>query len=175
MCRLDRSAWWLAGCRPARLSRRRLLEGAAGLAGGLALTHGFSATADAHQAEGGTGSASATPQASAAGVGQAQGGGRAIARWLGGGVLELATPDYGEVAYVDAWLWNNTGWSAFGRSLATEYATAASFDSYVREKAPRTVLAKPTTRPGWSRWSWATYSSQRWISRKETSSGSPFR
>src|SRR4051794_16310516 len=89
MCRLDGSAWWLSGCRPARLSRRRLVEGAAGLAGGLALTHGFSTAADAHPIEGGAGTVGATPQARATGVGQAQGGGRAIARWLGGGVVEL--------------------------------------------------------------------------------------
>src|SRR4051812_50085815 len=94
MCRLDGSAWWLSDCRPARLSRRRLLEGAAGLAGGLALTHGLSAAADAQPAEGGAGSVGATPQARAAGGGQAPGGGRALARRLGGGGVGRGTPPH---------------------------------------------------------------------------------
>ena len=37
MCRLDGSAWWLAGCRRARLSRRRVLGGAMGTTVGAAM------------------------------------------------------------------------------------------------------------------------------------------
>jgi hypothetical protein len=33
---------------------------------------------------------------------------------LGGGVVELATPDYKQIAYADAWIWDNTGWDRFG-------------------------------------------------------------
>jgi L-ascorbate metabolism protein UlaG (beta-lactamase superfamily) len=152
VCRLDGNAWWLAGCRRAPVSRRHLLGGALGLAGGLALSAAWSEA----QASGGSaapGSGAAVPDAGpaasaaaglAAGPGQAQGRGQAIVRWLGGGVLELATPDYGEVAYVDAWLWNNTGWRAFGRELPAEYSTAAGFRSYLQEKRPSAVLVALT-------------------------------
>ncbi len=112
MCRLHGSAWWLAGCRHAPLSRRRPAAGVLPLIAG--------------------------------GSGEAQGGGQAIVRWLGGGVVEVATPDYSQVALVDAWYWNNTGWSAFGKQLPTEYASADGLRSYLREKSPQAVLVALT-------------------------------
>ena len=56
----------------------------------------------------------ATAARSGAGSGGARlAGGRISVRWLGGGVVELATPDYKQIAYSDAWIWNNAGWSRF--------------------------------------------------------------
>lgn len=37
--------------------------------------------------------------------------GTIMVRWLGGGVVELATPDYKQMAYIDCWIWRNAGWS----------------------------------------------------------------
>ena len=34
------------------------------------------------------------------------GGGRISVRWLGGGVTELASPDYKQIAYCDAWIYD---------------------------------------------------------------------
>jgi L-ascorbate metabolism protein UlaG (beta-lactamase superfamily) len=67
-------------------------------------------------------------------------GGRISVRWLGGGVAELATPDYKQIAYCDAWIWNNTGWSRFSVEKPPEYATKAGFVQYVAGKKPEAVF-----------------------------------
>ena len=67
-------------------------------------------------------------------------GGRITVRWLGGGVMELATPDYKQIAYVDAWIWNNTGWSRFGIPKPPEYASKEGFVRYVASKNPEAVF-----------------------------------
>jgi L-ascorbate metabolism protein UlaG (beta-lactamase superfamily) len=142
MCELDRVRWSLAQGRRWRLSRRRLLGGALGLTGGLALGRLLGEPANA-QADTGSGAWSAAAP-SVPGAAQAQGAGSAAVRWLGGGVLEVATPDYQQLAYVDAWVWNNTGWDAFGSQKPTEYASVAGFRDYVRDKAPQAVLVALT-------------------------------
>jgi L-ascorbate metabolism protein UlaG (beta-lactamase superfamily) len=67
-------------------------------------------------------------------------GGRISVRWLGGGVAELATPDYKQIAYCDAWIWNNAGWSRFSIEKPPEYATKAGFVQYVASKKPEAVF-----------------------------------
>ena len=66
--------------------------------------------------------------------------GRLAVRWLGGGVVELATPDYKQIAYVDAWIWNNAGWKAFGIAKPDEYASKEGFARYVAGKKPDAVF-----------------------------------
>src|SRR2546421_13063156 len=67
-------------------------------------------------------------------------GGRVSVRWLGGGVVELATPDYKQIAYGDAWVWNNAGWSRFSVQKPPEYATKEGFSRYVAGKKPEAVF-----------------------------------
>jgi L-ascorbate metabolism protein UlaG (beta-lactamase superfamily) len=67
-------------------------------------------------------------------------GGRLSVRWVGGGVVELATPDYKQIAYADAWFWNNAGWSRFNVAKPPEYASAQGFAQYVASKKPEAVL-----------------------------------
>jgi L-ascorbate metabolism protein UlaG (beta-lactamase superfamily) len=68
------------------------------------------------------------------------GGGRLVVRWLGGGVAELATPDYKQIAYADAWIWNNAGWTRFNVQKPAEYATKEGFARYVAGKKPEAVF-----------------------------------
>ena len=68
-------------------------------------------------------------------------GGRFSVRWLGGGVVELATPDYKQIAYGDAWIWGNAGWTRFNVPKAPEYATKEAFARYVAGKKPEAVLS----------------------------------
>ena len=67
-------------------------------------------------------------------------GGRVSVRWLGGGVVELATPDYKQIAYADAWFWNNAGWSRFNVPKPAEYSSPQGFAQYVASKRPEAVL-----------------------------------
>jgi L-ascorbate metabolism protein UlaG (beta-lactamase superfamily) len=70
-----------------------------------------------------------------------QKGGKEISvRWLGGGVVELATPDYKQIAYGDAWIWHNAGWSRFSVPKPPEYATKDGFVRYVAGKKPDAVF-----------------------------------
>jgi L-ascorbate metabolism protein UlaG (beta-lactamase superfamily) len=103
--------------------RRRVLGSALALGGALALG------ACAGPMEAGMGG----------GAGRA-GGGRISVRWLGGGVVELATPDYKQIAYADAWIWNNAGWSRFSVQKPPEYATKEGFVEYVKGKNPEAVF-----------------------------------
>jgi L-ascorbate metabolism protein UlaG (beta-lactamase superfamily) len=66
--------------------------------------------------------------------------GTVMARWLGGGVVELATPDFKQIAYLDAWIWNNAGWSRFNVPKPPEYASKEGFVQYVKSKSPQAVL-----------------------------------
>jgi L-ascorbate metabolism protein UlaG (beta-lactamase superfamily) len=67
-------------------------------------------------------------------------GGRVSIRWLGGGIVELATPDHKQMAYGDAWFWNNAGWTRFNVTKPAEYTSAAAFAQYVRGKNPEAVF-----------------------------------
>jgi L-ascorbate metabolism protein UlaG (beta-lactamase superfamily) len=71
---------------------------------------------------------------------QAAKAGTITARWLGGGVVELATPDYKQMAYIDAWIWNNAGWTRFSVPKPPEYASKDGFVQYVKSKSPQAVL-----------------------------------
>ena len=98
------------------MDRRSLLQGMA-LLGGLALC----------------------PRIAGAQAGGAKAG-TIMVRWLGGGVVELATPDYKQMAYIDAWIWNNAGWTRFNVPKPPEYASKDGFVQYVKSKSPRAVL-----------------------------------
>lgn len=98
------------------MDRRSLLQGMA-LLGGLALY----------------------PRIAGAQTGGAKAG-TITARWLGGGVVELATPDYKQMAYLDAWIWNNSGWTRFNVPKPPEYASKDGFVQYVKSKSPQAVL-----------------------------------
>jgi L-ascorbate metabolism protein UlaG (beta-lactamase superfamily) len=71
---------------------------------------------------------------------QAAKAGTIMVRWLGGGVVELATPDYKQMAYIDAWIWNNAGWTRFNVPKPPEYASKDGFVQYVKSKSPQAVL-----------------------------------
>jgi L-ascorbate metabolism protein UlaG (beta-lactamase superfamily) len=61
-------------------------------------------------------------------------------RWLGGGVTEIATADYKQIAFDDAWIWNNAGWDRFGVHKPPEYASKEGFVRYVADKKPEAVF-----------------------------------
>ncbi|HXS53305.1 MAG TPA: MBL fold metallo-hydrolase [Usitatibacter sp.] len=107
------------------LGRRNLLRGAVALGGAFAL-----------------GGCMSEPMHSGMGMGGgvAMTGGNIVVRWLGGGVVELATPDYKQIAYVDAWIWNNAGWSRFNIQKPPEYASRDGFVEYVKSKNPEAVF-----------------------------------
>jgi L-ascorbate metabolism protein UlaG (beta-lactamase superfamily) len=105
------------------MGRRQLLQGMVALGGGLALS-GCRAM--------GLGQTSASSPRMT--------GGKMAVRWLGGGVMELATPDYKQIAYLDAWVWNNAGWDRFGVKKPAEYASRDGFVEYVKGKNPEAVL-----------------------------------
>jgi L-ascorbate metabolism protein UlaG (beta-lactamase superfamily) len=107
----------------ANLGRRTVLRGVLALGGALALVARGTATLLGETG----GNARLT-------------GGRISVRWLGGGVVELATPDYKQIAYDDAWIWDNTGWSAFSIPKPPEYATKEGFVNYVVSKKPEAVF-----------------------------------
>jgi L-ascorbate metabolism protein UlaG (beta-lactamase superfamily) len=103
--------------------RRAALRGMLALGGSLAL--GGCATATQMGAGGGSARLA---------------GGRISVRWLGGGVVELATPDYKQIAYADDWIWNNSGWSRFSVQKPPEYATKEGFVQYIAGKKPEAVF-----------------------------------
>ena len=108
-------------------ARRRTLGGMLALGGALALN-------------GCTMMGNGSPLGAGAGGSARLSGGRVSVRWLGGGVVEMATPDYKQIAYGDAWFWNNAGWSRFNVPKAAEYASKEAFAQYVRSKDPEAVL-----------------------------------
>lgn len=103
-------------------SRRNVLRGMMALGGAVAL-----------------GGCAAAAQMGESGGSARMAGGRITVRWLGGGVVELATPDYKQIAYSDAWIWNNAGWSRFNVPKPPEYATKEGFVQYVAGKKPEAV------------------------------------
>jgi len=103
------------------IGRRSLLKTASVAAGGLALGGQLTAA-----------TASATPARAA--------GGSVMVRWIGGGVVEVATPDNKQLAYVDAWVWNNAAYSVLKVDRPAEFASAGAFKDYVATKSPDAVL-----------------------------------
>jgi len=67
-------------------------------------------------------------------------GGRASVRWLGGGITEIATPDYKQIAYGDAWFWGDAGWTRFNVQKPPEYSSKEAFAQYVKGKNPEAVF-----------------------------------
>ena len=67
-------------------------------------------------------------------------GGRVSVRWLGGGIVELATPDYKQIAYGDAWFWSNAGWTRFNVQKPAEYSSKEAFAQYVKSRNPDAVF-----------------------------------
>jgi L-ascorbate metabolism protein UlaG (beta-lactamase superfamily) len=65
-------------------------------------------------------------------------------RWFGGGVYELATPDDSAIVLVDAWIWNNNGWSAFNLAKPPELQSAAAFAAHIKSRNPQAVLVALT-------------------------------
>jgi L-ascorbate metabolism protein UlaG (beta-lactamase superfamily) len=109
-----------------RPERRRILQSMLALGGAAAL--------------GGCATGGGSPLGAGTGGSARLSGGRVSVRWLGGGVVELATPDQKQMAYGDAWFWNNAGWSRFNVPKAPEYASKEAFAQYVRGKNPEAVL-----------------------------------
>jgi len=67
-------------------------------------------------------------------------GGRVSIKWLGGGIVELATPDYKQIAFGDAWFWSNAGWTRFNVPKPAEYSNKEAFAQYVKGKNPEAVF-----------------------------------
>jgi L-ascorbate metabolism protein UlaG (beta-lactamase superfamily) len=105
------------------IGRRSVLKAASAAAGGLALGSALSGTA------------SAAPVRTARAA-----GGTLIVRWIGGGVVEMATPDNKLLTYVDAWVWNNAGYTVLKVDRPAEFASPDAFASYVAAKSPDAVL-----------------------------------
>jgi L-ascorbate metabolism protein UlaG (beta-lactamase superfamily) len=61
-------------------------------------------------------------------------------RWYGGGVYELAPPDDHVIVLVDAWIWNNTGFKAFGIDKPPELSSAAAYTAYLKARNPGAVV-----------------------------------
>ena len=108
------------------ISRRELLQGMLALGGALAL--GGCAMGGSSALGAGTGGSARLS------------GGRVSVRWLGGGITEIATPDYKQIAYGDAWFWNNAGWTRFNVPKAPEYTSKEAFAQYVKGKNPEAVF-----------------------------------
>jgi L-ascorbate metabolism protein UlaG (beta-lactamase superfamily) len=65
-------------------------------------------------------------------------------RWFGGGVYEIATPDDRSIALVDAWIWSNTGWTAFGIEKPPELHSAAAYAHHLRSRKPEAIFVALT-------------------------------
>jgi L-ascorbate metabolism protein UlaG (beta-lactamase superfamily) len=85
--------------------------------------------------------AGAVAAASSSDVAQAaDGGGKLKIRWFGGGVYELATLDDSAIVLVDAWIWNNTGWDAFGVAKPPELRSAQAYAAHLKSRNPQALL-----------------------------------
>jgi L-ascorbate metabolism protein UlaG (beta-lactamase superfamily) len=124
---MDRESECCGESAPVRVTRRTLLRSASALAGGLALTSAWPQPV-ARAAE------------SAAAVAQDESSGGVVVRWLGAGVVEVATADSKQIAYVDAWVWKNSGWDRFGVQKAPEYSSPDAFAEYIQSRNPEAVL-----------------------------------
>src|SRR5258708_30372524 len=105
------------------IGRRSLLQTASVAAGGLAL--------GAHLAT----TASAAPARSARAA-----AGSVMVRWIGGGLVEVATQDNKQRAYVDAWVWNNAAYKVPKGQRPAEVATPHRIYDYVAAKTPHSPL-----------------------------------
>jgi L-ascorbate metabolism protein UlaG (beta-lactamase superfamily) len=65
-------------------------------------------------------------------------------RWYGGGVYELAPPDDSVIVLVDAWIWNNTGFKAFGIDKPPELSSAAAYTAHLKARNPSAVVVALT-------------------------------
>jgi L-ascorbate metabolism protein UlaG (beta-lactamase superfamily) len=65
-------------------------------------------------------------------------------RWYGGGVYELATVDDKAIVLVDAWIWNNTGFTAFGIAKPPELAGAQAYAAHIKDRKPDAVVVALT-------------------------------
>jgi L-ascorbate metabolism protein UlaG (beta-lactamase superfamily) len=65
-------------------------------------------------------------------------------RWYGGGVYELATPDDKNIVLVDAWIWSNTGFTAFKIDKPAEFASAAAYAAHVKSRGPSAFVVALT-------------------------------
>lgn len=61
-------------------------------------------------------------------------------RWLGLGVVELSTPDYRQIVYVDALIINNWGFAGFNIPVPSEYSSMDNWVQYIKEKNPSIVI-----------------------------------
>ncbi len=88
------------------------------------------------------GGAAGMVRASGAGetLAPASGSGTLKMRWYGGGVYELATPDDKAIVLVDAWIWNNTGFKAFGIEKPSELASAAAYVAHLKARKPDALV-----------------------------------
>jgi L-ascorbate metabolism protein UlaG (beta-lactamase superfamily) len=86
-----------------------------------------------------SGAASTLAQAPAAG-----GSSSIRMRWYGGGVYELAPPGDRTIVLVDAWIWNNTGFTAYGIAKPAELASAAAYVAHLQSRKPETVIVALT-------------------------------
>jgi L-ascorbate metabolism protein UlaG (beta-lactamase superfamily) len=105
-----------------RLGRRALLRGLGLAAGGLAIAGSLAPAAEARRAAG---------------------SGTLNVRWIGGGVVEVATPDDKQLAYIDAAMFAPTiapTFDNFHVPRPTEFTSAENFTSYVQSKSPEAVL-----------------------------------
>ena len=71
-------------------------------------------------------------------------GGKLKVRWFGGGVYELATPDDRAIVLVDAWIWNNAGWTPFNLTKPPELQSASAFAAHLKSRNPQYVLVALT-------------------------------
>jgi L-ascorbate metabolism protein UlaG (beta-lactamase superfamily) len=71
-------------------------------------------------------------------------GGKLKMRWFGGGVYELSTLDDSAIVLVDAWIWSNAGWTAFGLTKPPELQSAAAFAAHLKSRNPNAVLVALT-------------------------------
>jgi L-ascorbate metabolism protein UlaG (beta-lactamase superfamily) len=65
-------------------------------------------------------------------------------RWFGGGVYELSSLDDKQIVLVDAWIWNNTGWKAFGIEKPAELQSAAAYAAHLKSRNPQSLLVALT-------------------------------
>jgi L-ascorbate metabolism protein UlaG (beta-lactamase superfamily) len=65
-------------------------------------------------------------------------------RWYGGGVYELAAPGDRAIVLVDAWIWNNTGFTAFGIPKPPELASAAAYAAHLKARTSGPIVVALT-------------------------------
>lgn len=90
------------------------------------------------------GAAALAPTASFAGpetLAQASGArGPIRVRWLGGGVAELSTLDDKQIMLIDAWIWNNAGYTRFNLQKPPELSSAAAYADHLVARKPEGVF-----------------------------------